>query len=179
MTVQTYCTAVHINDVLSDNGVRFRADDDQSGAVAASGTESTAVSNAIERSATRMNMALQHTAYTLSALASNEWCKWCNAILAAVQLCRRRGNQVPQSLLQEEQYYLETLGLLQRGVLGDIPGTHPSFETMPTVTNYTPEPWRAGMPVRRREVTSTGSRPPGTVKSWPSYPLGVASDWSI
>lgn len=175
MTVQTYCTIAHVKDILSDNGVLFRSDDDEDGVLESSGTESTAQSNAIERSATKMNMMLQQTAYTLADLANNEWCKWCNATMAAVALCRRRGNPVPQSLLQEEQEYMRILEYLRAGKIDMIPGTTPSLESTPTVTNFTTEPHRV-MPVRRRDANTTGTHPTPPVKHHDEYPT---RDWSV
>lgn len=169
MTVQTYCVIADVKDILSDNGVLYRTDDNEDGSVAGSGTESTVQSHAIEFAAVKMNMYLQQTAYTLTALANNEWCKWCNAVKAAVILCRRRGNPVPNSLLQEEQEFERMLEMLRKGTIDAIPGTNPSFETTPVVTNFTTEPWRR-TPVRRRDGSSTGQKPPATVKRHDEVP---------
>lgn len=169
MTVQAFCTIADVKDLLSDAGVLYRTDDDEGGTVGGSGTESTVQANAIERAATKMNMALQQTAYDLDDLADNEWCKWCNATLAAWELCKRRGSPVPQSILEDVEYYLDTLNQLKTGQLNAIPGTNPTRETTPTVTNYTTEPYKA-MPVRRRSHISTGTNPPGQVESWDEEP---------
>ncbi len=40
MSLQTYCAIADVKDILSDNGVLYRTDDDESGSVAGSGTES-------------------------------------------------------------------------------------------------------------------------------------------
>lgn len=175
MTVQTFCTIADVKDLLSDNGVLYRTDDDESGAVAGSGTESTVQSHAIELAAVKMNMYLQQTAYTLTALANNEWCKWCNAVKAAVALCRRRGNPVPQSLLQEEQEFDRMLEMLRKGQIDAIPGTNPSHESTPVTINFTTEPWRRH-PVRRKDGSSTGQRPPATVKRHDEIPYYSSDD---
>ena len=174
-TSQTYCTVADVKDILSDNGVLVRTDDDESGAVAGSGTESTVQANAVDRAASKMNMYLEQTAYTLVSLANNAWCKWCNATIAAVEFCKRRGNPVPQPLLEDFQWYMDMLMQLARGVFHAIPGTNPAVETSPTVSNLTTEPYKH-MPVRRRPFTSTGKPPDGHHLSWPEEPR---RDYSI
>ena len=172
MTVQTYATAANVQHLLSDLGVTFRIDDYQTGTPGANTTEANAVTNCIEHAATKMNMIFANfTLYSLASLASNEWCKWCNAVKAAVALCKRRGNPVPMSLLEDEQYYEGYLKLLQNGVVAVIPGTVPTIDGRPALTNFTTEPFRPGMPVRRQDHISTGTTPDGTTKNWPSYPI--------
>jgi hypothetical protein len=166
MTVQVYTTTADIQYVLSESGVTFRADDWKG-----SSTEAARVASAIEATATRMNMIFQNfTLYSLVSLAANEWCKWCNAWLAAAELCRRRGNAPPQSILEREQYYEGYLKLLQNGVVMVIPGTPPTYDGRPAMTNFTVEPARV-MPVRRQPDISTGKEPDGNVQSWPAYPI--------
>ncbi len=175
MTTQTYCTIAEVKDLLSDHGALLAADDDEDAAVDASGTESDVYENCIERAAVKMNMAVANTKYTLAELANNGWMKWCNAVMAAVTLRRRRGNPCPLSLLEEEKELLETLKLIQTGQLDNIGGQASSLDCLPAVTNLTTEPWRR-MPVRRRQDISTGSRPDGTRKSWDESP---AYDYTI
>lgn len=169
MTVQTYCAIADVRYILSDHGVLASTDDDESGSVNGSGTEALVHTNAIQLAAVKMNMVLQSTCYTLTALANNEWCKWCNAVKAAVALRRRRGNPVPQTLIQEEQEFDRYLEMLRKGIVDAIPGTAPTLESIPTVTNFRVEPWRR-MPVRREASTSTGQAPPATVKRHDEYP---------
>lgn len=165
MTTQTYCTSDEVKHVLSDHGVLVAEDDNENDIVDGSGTESDVMTNVIERGAVKLNMALANTKYTLAELATIPWMKWANAVFAAVKLRRRRGNPCPQSLLEEESEFLETLKQIQTGQLDTIGGVPAAMDCGPAVTNHTTEPWR-GMPVRRRDFISTGSRPDGTRKSW-------------
>ena len=154
-----------MKDLLSDHGALLAADDNEDAAVGSSGTESDVYDNCIERAAVKLNMALCNTKYTLAELATNEWMKWCNAVMAAVTLRRRRGNPCPLSLLEEEREFLETLKMIQTGQLDNIGGVAAAMDCTPAVSNLTTEPWRK-MPVRRRDTISTGARPHGSRKTW-------------
>lgn len=140
-------------------------DDNENGLVDSSGTESTVYANAIERAAVKINMALVNYKYTEAQLSGNAWMKWCNATMAAVALRRRRGNPAPTSLLEQEKEFLTALDQIKTGQLDAIPGTAPTLDCLPAVTNLTTEPWRK-MPVRRRDTISTGARPDGTRLNW-------------
>lgn len=171
MTVQTYCSVSHVQHLLSDRGVTYRADDDQSGVVASSGTEADAVANCIEMAAADMNVILQNfSLYDLDDLAGNEWCRWANAAKAAMLLCERRGNSPPNSVIQRAQQYDGYLQEIKAGRVTTIPGSVPSHDARPMMTNFTVEPARGAQPIRRQPNISTGAEPDGTTKSWPVYP---------
>ena len=165
MSTTIYCTIADVKDLLSDHGVLVAADDNENDLVDSSGTESTVYDNAIQRAAVKLNIALSNTKYTLAELSTIDWMKWCNAVMAAVTLRRRRGNPCPLSLLEEEKEYLETLKMIQTGQLDNIAGVAAAMDCGPAVSNLTTEPWRK-MPVRRRDTISTGKRADGTRKTW-------------
>jgi hypothetical protein len=157
--VQTYCTQTEIEQVLSSSGLLSRADDDETEVI-----DSGIVSAMINRGASLMNAYLNCTQYSLSDLANDEWCKWCNATLSAYLFATRRGNPAPNSLQDERDQYFEWLDQIRNGQM--CLETAPTLETTPTVTNFRVQPFRGKAPVRRQERTSTGKVPPGKVKKF-------------
>lgn len=160
MATTTYCDQDDIEDVLSDYGVLAIVDDDEGGSNSAA--ELTRVTAAIERAAGRMNQYLE-TRYTLSDLASNDWCKYCNADLAAYYLTMRRGHAAPQGL---EQVAADRINELQQIQLGNqrVPEVANSFETIPTVSNFQVRRGDCDGPIMVDGEHSTGSAPVGSRK---------------
>ncbi len=160
MAATTYCVQADVNAVLSEAGVRNFADDNDDGSNTT--TETSYVTRAIERGAGKMNSILD-TIYKLSDLSGNEWCRDCNAAIAAKLLAGRRGNPVPESLVTDCDEYMETLKEIQLGQQ-KVPGINPSFNNAPTTTNYRPEIGKREMPIRVDVQDSTGESPEGNRK---------------
>lgn len=155
---QTYCTRADIVSIIGEAGVLACIDDDRDGVESAA--ETLHVTAAIERTATLMNSSLDKQYYPLSDLASNAWCKWCNAYLAVEALHARRSNPAPTSVVERCQEYRENL-LDARWGRFQVPEQSPSFDHTPTVSNFQPELGKDVMPIRVDTNESTGLAPEG------------------
>lgn len=153
---QTYCTQSDIEAIISASGLLACIDDTESGQPSTAATLH--VTNAIERAAVKINAAAGRQYSPLADLASNDWCKWANAVLAAYYLQTRRGNPAWASLADQVKEIEELLDEIAWGRRG-IPEQAPSFDHLPTVTNFSVEPGRAIAPIRVNQDESTGSDP--------------------
>lgn len=160
-----YCTPDDVSSILSEHGVTAFTDDDLDGV-----TDGTLTQDAIDRTAAlHIDFPLSQR-YNLTALASNEWCRWANAILAALAVTERRNMPGSQSLANERQVILEQLSQVASGAR-QLPGATERFDHLPSITNYHVERWRSDMPVRVVQTRSTGAAPGYPVKRWPSRPF--------
>lgn len=164
MATTTYCTQADVEAVLSEFGVLARADDDRDDTLGT--TDAASVTAMIRMAAGRMNSRLQKR-YKLSDLVGNDWCRDTNAWIAARFLCARRGMAPPDSL---EIIVQELFGELDRirDNDADVSDIKESFEAIPTVSNFTVEPFRRHAKVRVIERISTGEKPAGKRKRFPS-----------
>lgn len=153
---QTYCVRADVESIVGTSAVLSCIDDDMDGAESA--TETTYVTDAIERAAVEMNGKLRNQYLPLSDLSGNDWCKWCNAYLALDYLYERRGNPAPNSVLERCQKYRDNLEDAAWGRF-EVPEQIPSAEHIPTVTNFHPEIGRIRSPIRVSDTESTGSPP--------------------
>lgn len=135
-------------------------DDDQDGVESVA--ESAYVTDAITRAAVEMNGKLRQQ-YTLSELSANDWCKWCNAYLAAWYLGARRNNPPAPSVISVVDMYREQLELASWGRF-QLPEQAPSFEHIPAVSNFAPELGKVSNPIRVITEESTGAVPGGNRK---------------
>ena len=151
----TYCVRADVVSILSEAGVVAAVDDDESGVEAVA--ETAYVTDAITRAAVRMNFMLQRR-FVLSEL-DNDWCKWCNATLAAGEVWRRRSNSpLSESLVTAIKEYTDQLAMIGQGA--PIPEQAESFEHTPTVSVLKPELWRC-RPIAVQPTQSDGSAPEG------------------
>lgn len=151
----TYCTSSDIAAVLSEAGATACLDDDENGVLSVA--EEALGTSAIERAAVKMNFTLQRR-FKLSDL-NNDWCKWCNATLAAGEYFRRRNNSpVPESLANSIKEFLDQLEAI--GLGSPIPEQAESFEHTPTVSVLKPELWHR-QPITVQPTESDGSAPQG------------------
>ena len=164
MAVQTYCTRTDIDAIWSVIGVTMRVDDDESGVAEAN--ELAYVTAAIESAASDMNLLLGKR-YVLSDLVGNDWCRFCNADLAACEIAKRRGNGVPPEFDAKCQKRMEMLESIAAGNL-PIPGVVDSLNHSPALTNYQVELWRRDSQIRRDTQTSTGGNPADGLKHFPA-----------
>lgn len=164
MATQTYCDRDDVEDILSDAAVVAMIDDDEDTVDGAA--EQVRVTSAIERSAERMNFWLARR-YTLSDLASNDWCKWANATLAALKLSTRRNNPAPQSLVDEANDIMEMCKAVAEQPLAVLPNQPESFDMRPTVSNLrTDRGFWDESPVQVDPETSTGPKPADGIKRY-------------
>jgi hypothetical protein len=155
-----YCSIADVESIMATHGVTAFVDDDVNGSRSAAETQY--ISDAISRAAAlKLNPWLQ-ARYKLGDLSSNVWCRWANAMCAAVMVSGRRNNPVPRSLNDECKDIRETLKLVAAGKM-PLPSQAESFDNRPTVSNFDPERWRRQTPVRVRADESTGTTPSGKV----------------
>lgn len=151
----TYCVRADIESLVGIPAVLACIDDDHDGVESAGDTLN--ITAAIERAAVEMNGALDRQ-YTLADLSDNDWCKWCNANLAAMFLFARRGNPAPSSVIEAAQAYRERLAEIMYG-RQQVPEQNPSFEHTPAVSNFKPEIGKYDNPIRVVREESTGAAP--------------------
>jgi phage gp36-like protein len=132
MTLQTYCTAADLEAIWDPDLLLASVDDDEDAVLDA--LEQTYIDRAIERAAGRMNAYLE-VRYTLTALASNTWCRDANAAIAVYLLSIRRGETAPAVLQEQYDAYFDELKEIAAGRLNIAPGANP-FSFGPSVTNF-------------------------------------------
>lgn len=117
-----YCDAEDVGFRWSAAGVELRADDDPA-----------AVEWAINRASRRADFYLNRR-YDPAGFAGNDWVVEATADLAAVYLCRRRGNPVPASM---QEAYDETIAELTEVKAGsaDVPELTPRRRSAPQLSN--------------------------------------------
>lgn len=165
MPTQTYCTLSDVEAAWNPADLLDAVDDDTSGTMSAG--EQAIVTRAIERAANRMNASLEMR-YALSSLASNHWCRDCNAALAVYLLATRRGTAASDAIQEQYESYVADLEQIIAGRMR-VPQAAETHEHKPTVTNFAVDPTQAVATVRRVNDTSTGALPPGTVKSFHDF----------
>lgn len=129
---QTYCTAAHIEFVLSEFGLTAVLDDDESGVASVAEEERT--TTAITWTASTINQAVG-IQYKLSDVTSNTALQMANAILAAELLCQRRNNPIPEVLGRRCERLRDWLTEIRWG-RQQLPEQNASFDHLPTVTNF-------------------------------------------
>ena len=157
MALTLYCSETELDDLLSSFGVQTRTDDADAGS-----TDETQITPVTERATSDVNFALMQR-YPLSILAPGgtaiTWVKWATAIIAAVYLCQRRGNDVPESLAEgyaETKTKLDEIRTGQMQLIGDSGRVNPQFDDTPAVSNFTFNEWYRRTKIRRVPSTSTG-----------------------
>jgi hypothetical protein len=154
---QTYCTAEHLEFVLSEAGLAALLDDDETGDTSVS--EEALIETAISWSATEINAAVEQQ-YKLSDVASNTWLQMANAILACDWLARRRRNPVEENgpIGSMVRTVREKLAGIRWGK-EHLPEQAPSFNHLPTVSNFVPHLGARNGPVLVDKSNSVGSNP--------------------
>ena len=132
MSLQTYCTSADLEAIWDPALLLASVDDDEDSVLDA--LEQTYLDRAIERAAGRMNAYLE-LRYTLSALASNTWCRDANAAIAVYLLSIRRGDPAPTVLQEQYDAYFDELKEIAAGRLNIAPGAN-SFSFGPSITNF-------------------------------------------
>lgn len=161
MSTQVYCTKSDVEAAWTPAAVLAAVDDDDSGSLDTN--ELAILTRAIERSANRMNAALE-IRYPLATLLNNAWCRDCNASLAAYLLATRRGTAAPDHIQEQYETYVQDL----EEIIANrkcVPQLSANREQSPTVSNFRVEPALEPEAIRRVNNTSTGALPPSQVQS--------------
>lgn len=156
----TYCARADVVAIIGEPALLAYIDDDQDGE--ASPTENSFVTAAINRGATEMNESLA-CQYVLSGLSGNDWCKWCNAYLAIWFLEARRNNAPVGSVVDAVQTYRDKLREIRFGRFR-VPEARPSYDHLPSVSNFNPELGNVQGPIAVDEQKSTTTAPVGNRK---------------
>lgn len=157
----TYCTTTELDAIIGTPSRVSWSDDDQDGVLSV--TEATYATLAIERAAVEMNAAIEQSDYDFADLASNAWCKWCNAYLAVHYLAARKNNTPADSVEMQVAQYRAWLEELRWGRFR-IPEQAPSHETRGTVSTFAAELYKETNPIRVIVEESTGSAPVPPIK---------------
>ncbi|MBI1249066.1 DUF1320 domain-containing protein [bacterium] len=132
MPTQTYCTLDDLKAILGSTAVLRLLDDNEDGVTTS--LEQSYASDVIAQAASQINAVLSMR-YDTGSLASNTWCRWCNAYLAASLLVRRRGNPADASLEEVVRSYRDQLEQIRTGQL-NLPDATPEGSKAPAVSNY-------------------------------------------
>jgi len=165
MSTQTYCIRADVEAAWTPAALLAAVDDDSSGTISAA--EEAIVTRAIERAANRINAALE-LRYALDLLASNTWCRDCNAALAVYLLATRRGAAASDAIQEQYESYIADLEQIIAGRLR-VPQATEALQHSPTVTNFAVDPTEPVATVRRVDDISTGALPSGAVKSFHDF----------
>lgn len=143
-----YCDEQDIRDILSEEGVDLRVDDDDDGAV--NETEQLMITKALNQAAAKVNQYCVRF-YTPAVLATS-WTvhEWASNI-AARELCKRRGNPVPTSIEKEYEDTIEDMKAVAAGEpIEDLVPRHqkgPRFSNGRVDTTYGVRKWRVQRPL--------------------------------
>lgn len=157
-----YTTQDDVDVLLSTLGVTTRADDDASGSL--SGTETAYVTRCITYATARVNLhCLQH--YAAADLAGSWTVHELATVIAAVLLCKRRGNPVPDGLAEMYAEAMDTLKDLKNKAL-TLADAGERTSGWPTWSNLRVDHTMPLRKLRREGPISEQSRPlPGRVSS--------------
>lgn len=152
MAITPYCQQADVQAVLSAFALNVRLDDDLDGVADID------VGQVIEQATTRVNQFVLRR-YAVQTAAASTWLKWCVAVIAATIACRRRGNEVPDALIEEVKDYREQLEAIRAGQ-EDLPADDgpaiPLSDETPAVSNLTIDERFPRAKVRRVPRTSSG-----------------------
>ncbi len=119
-----YCTIEEVTEILSEEGVAYRVDDNENGNV---NTKDLArVQAAIDTASMRIDFWMARK-YISATLQSSRFISFCCIWIASRYLCRRRGGAVPDSISETASEMEDMLRLIYDGqaVIPDVsPDTH-------------------------------------------------------
>ena len=153
MAVTALCTQTDMQYILSVKGVLLRMDDAGNGSA-----ETDFVDEIIEIASVWVNQHL-FDRYATATIQASSWAKWAAAHKAVVLASKRRGNSVPESLLEELDVYIAELERIRDGksnLMTDTGVATPTHDELPTVSNMTVDSRYTRNNVRRVKSSSTG-----------------------
>lgn len=160
MAIQTYCDRDDIASIISELGVIASIDDSMDGVESVN--DELQVTKAIERAALKINQHVRQQ-YKLLDVANNTWLTYANAVLAAYDLRKRRGNPVEGSINDEYQEVQTVLNDVRWG-RQQLPDQAPSFDYTPTTSSMQTQLGNVLSPVVVNPAQSTGLPPVGNVR---------------
>lgn len=156
MPATPYCAREDIDDVLSDEGVGYRATD-EANQIEKSGL----VTRTIRQASDRVNLYCGER-YTAAELATSDYIISATAVIAAYMLSTRRGNPPPPSLEARYKEVFEELGKIQLGQ-ADVPGIVTRGGSVPVLSNLRIDGRYRQSKVRVQPDISTGTPPQGGI----------------
>jgi hypothetical protein len=164
MATQAYCTIADVEELLSVQGATAFVDDDETGS--RSTAEAAFITSMIGYAAERINFQINQV-YVLADVVNNGWLNYANAYLAAGNLIQRRGMPLTPSLSDQIDQILDQLSQIVNGS-ARLPQQVPSFDTLPTVSNFKVDLSNANTPTPVNVSASTGPAPVGNRKRFTS-----------
>lgn len=163
-----YCTTDDVIQILSEDGVNFRIDDDEDGNI--STKELAKVATAISFADLRINYWMSRK-YIFTTLNQSQFISFCSMWLASRYLCRRRGGGVPQSIDDACDEMEQMLREIYDGQ-GYIPDVNP--DTNSGITSVVVGTMRMGHEQPFRKLQSVSTPPLDTMNNrW----LDWRSNW--
>jgi phage gp36-like protein len=170
MPLTLYADRDDVERIWSQYGVMARADDDDD-LDDEDLNEEENVPFALSKGAADINVYLLQR-YTVAVVQTSTWVRWVNALFAAVELARRRGNPVPQPLLDEYNRLLEILKAIASGEMPFVTDTGlapPEHDNTPFVSNLTVDTRPRRAKIRRVDATSTMQQGDRTRKQFSAF----------
>lgn len=161
MATQTYCDREDIVSIIGEAGLLACIDDNANGQE--DPEETPFIASAISRAAAEMNRSISKQYSPLTGLASNEWCKWCNAYLAIFHLQARRSNAPAASVIEAVISNRELLEHIRWG-RESVPEGIPTHNHSPAVSNFSVQPNNPDGPIVVNVEQSTGGNPSAGVR---------------
>lgn len=160
MASQSYCSRTDIENIMGPAAVLASIDDDQDQVESAADTA--ALTAIIDRAANEMNQMIRHQ-YVLADVAGNDWLVYAQATIVVYRLRTRRNNPAEGSV---EEEYRSVMRLLKEVRWGreQLPDQSPSYDHLPSVSNFSPQLFRQDAPIRVSEEESTTTAPVGNRK---------------
>lgn len=146
-----YCSQDDVEAILSANGVRLRLDDDGSEEISAE--EQEAMDFALGDAAVTIDQYLA-AMHTPAYLATSRWVNNRAAWLSVLALCERRGNPVPESLMDRSEKIFEELEY-HRDTSRPIAGVPLRTSMAPTWSNVRVDPRYQFKAIRVEKQTSS------------------------
>lgn len=128
-----FCTSTDVQNLLSAEGVILRADDNPP----------SVLGECLDMGDDEINWYCSEL-YSATALAASDWVRRAAAVVAAYNLCERRGNPVPVGIAQKYDRLVAKLEKVQTGnPKYRIPGIGVKKSVAPVVSNHraTNRPW--------------------------------------
>lgn len=160
-----YTSADEINDILSENAVELRLDDDDSESIDVD--EQLRLTHILSKATAKCNLYLLER-YAATQLADSWQVHHWASVIGARLLCLRRANPVPESLEAEYDEAIEEMSMVKANELslGDIPqreNDQMAFSNTTVDQRYQTRRVRVQRPISDRSPTSIPQN-----RHWPS-----------
>lgn len=146
------CTVAELIDLFSLEGVIQASNDGDEG----DAPNTSRVDNAIERAEQILKQYIAGR-YNTDDLTSNTWAKWSCALIAVVQLFRRRGNPIPAGLEENWKELLDQLEMIRDGK-AEVPDGQPRIEPGLVMSNIRFDARFPTQKIRAQTTISSGQQ---------------------